>query len=170
MKRAVLWIVVGLLMLGLAGCGEATATPATNLNPTAPASVATPGQATLATSPAVITTATGQTINMKLELAKTEQEHEIGLMGRTSLPEDTGMLFIFPQKTSVGFWMKNTLIPLSIAWIDENGKILEIQDMEAQSEVVHTPARAYLWALEVPKGYFAKKGIGPGSAIKLANP
>src|SRR5690242_395058 len=106
---------------------------------------------------------------MKLELAKTEQEQETGLMGRTSLPEDGGMLFIFPQKSRTSFWMKDTLIPLSIAWIDENGKILEIQDMEAQSEALHTPAQPYLWALEVPKGYFAKKGIQPGSTVKLLN-
>jgi uncharacterized membrane protein (UPF0127 family) len=66
--------------------------------------------------------------------------------------------------------MKDTLIPLSIAWIDEKGTILEIQDMEAQSEAVHVPAQTYIWALEVPKGYFDKKGIKLGSSLKLQTP
>src|SRR5689334_24877384 len=86
-----------LLLLGLTACQDATATPAgttatTGGTSAAPAGVtATPGQSTLQTTQAVITTTTGQTINMKLELAKTEQEQETGLMGRTSLPEDGGM-------------------------------------------------------------------------------
>lgn len=88
-------------------------------------------------------------------------------MGRTSLPQDTGMLFIFPQQVQLGFWMKDTLLPLSIAWIDAKGKIVEIQDMEAKSLDVHTPAQPYIWALEVPKGYFASKGIVAGNTIKL---
>jgi uncharacterized membrane protein (UPF0127 family) len=107
---------------------------------------------------------------MKFELARTPQEQETGLMGRTSLPDDTGMLFIFSSPVQVGFWMKDTLLPLSIAWIDQNGKILEIQDMEAQSLTTHTPAKPYLWALEVPKGYFDKKGIKAGDTVKLASP
>ncbi|MEI6045022.1 MAG: DUF192 domain-containing protein [Chloroflexota bacterium] len=130
----------------------------------------TPGQSTLSSTSAVITTSSGQTTNLKLELAVTPQEQGTGLMGRTSLPEDSGMLFIFPTKVRTGFWMKDTLIPLSIAWLNEKGTILEIQDMEAQSEEVHTPAQDYIWALEVPKSYFNKKGIKPGSSLKLVTP
>ncbi len=146
----------------------ATATPAVNTGVSGGGSAA--GQATLSVAPAIISTTAGQTVNMKLELARTYQEQEIGLMGRTSLPEDGGMLFIFPTKVQTGFWMKNTLIPLSIAWIDEKGVFLEIQDMEAQSEAVHTPSKPYVWALEVPKGYFSNKGIQAGSTIKLQTP
>jgi len=130
----------------------------------------TPGQSGLSSVPAEVTTASGQVIKMRVELARSEQEQETGLMGRTSLPDDSGMLFIFPGKVRTGFWMKDTLLPLSIAWIDEKGNIWEIHDMEAKSEEVHTPAQAYIWALEVPKGYFSKKGVKAGSTLKLLTP
>lgn len=130
----------------------------------------TPGQSGLKTVPAIVKTATGQTVNMKLELACTSQQQETGLMNRTSLPEETGMLFVFEQKVRIGFWMRNTLIPLSIAWIDDKGVILEIQDMEANSDDTHTPQKEYIWALEVPKGYYAKKNIKAGDTITITQP
>lgn len=130
-------------------------------------SAPTAGQAKLSSAPLLVTKANGETINMTVELARTSAEQETGLMGRTSLPPDTGMLFIFPSKVQLGFWMKDTLLPLSIAWIDEKGKIVEIQDMEAKSLDVHTPAQSYIWALEVPKGYFSSKGIVAGNTVKL---
>lgn len=144
-----------------------TIRPPTATVPATTASSPTVGQARLSLAAATVANPDGQLINMQFELARTSQEQEVGLMGRTSLPDDTGMLFIFPNKVRLGFWMKNTLIPLSIAWIDEKGKVLEIQDMEAQSEQTHTPGQEYIWALEVPKGYFAKKGIKAGSIVKF---
>lgn len=120
-------------------------------------------------STAIITTTTGQIIKMKLELAKTDKEQETGLMGRLSVPEDSGMLFIYKDKALIPFWMKNTAIPLSIAWIDEIGRILEIQDMEVFSDKLYYPTQPYLWALEVPQGYFTEKGIQPGSTVHLYN-
>ncbi len=133
---------------------NATLSPAT-LTPT-------PGQTTLSIVPATITRSGGDTLAMTVELARTSQEQETGLMGRTTLPADRGMLFIFPQPGLVGFWMKDTLIALSVAFIDANGQIIDIQEMEPMSETVHQPNRNYLYALEVPKGYFAAKNIKPG--------
>ncbi len=134
--------------------------------PTSPLAT-TAGQTGLTTTPAIITRASGDKLAMTFELARSPQEQSTGLMGRSGLPEDTGMLFIFQQPGLGGFWMKNTPLPLSIAFIDPKGKIVDIQDMQPFSEEVHAPTREYLWALEVPQGYFARKGVKPGDAVTL---
>lgn len=106
---------------------------------------------------------------MTVELARTAQEQGTGLMGRTSLPDNTGMLFVFEQVGRVGFWMKDTPLALSIAFIDASGKIVDIQDMESFSETTHIPNTDYLYALEVSKGYFARVGVRPGDLFKFGN-
>lgn len=180
------------LLLLLTGCGENTPTAPTGLTPTpdqaaatAPAPTTgspavtqpartspvgqgptpTPGQTTLATAAATITRSNGEKLALTIELARTGPEQETGLMGRQSVPDETGMLFIFKQPGQVGFWMKDTPLALSIAFIDQNGKILDIQDMESFSLDVHSPGRDYLYALEVAKGYFARKGVKPGDSF-----
>jgi uncharacterized membrane protein (UPF0127 family) len=132
---------------------------------TAAAAVSNPGQGSLTTAPATITRANGEKLEMTIELARTEKEQATGLMGRQSVPDETGMLFIFKQPGQVGFWMKDTPLALSIAFIDQDGKILDIQDMEPFSLAVHSPGRNYLYALEVSKGYFARKGVQPGDTF-----
>ncbi len=111
---------------------------------------------------------------LDLELARTAQEHEVGLMFREALPPDTGMLFIYQAESREAYWMYNTLIPLSIAWIDRDGTIVDIQDMprlndpsNRQEAAQHTyPAAAPYWnALEVNQGWFAGHGIGVGQQI-----
>ncbi|HEX2914453.1 MAG TPA: DUF192 domain-containing protein [Chloroflexia bacterium] len=121
-----------------------------------------PSQPTLATTNATIQKANGEKVTLVVELARTEQEQEIGLMGRTNLPDNRGMLFVYTSPVSLAFWMRNTPSPLSIAFIDEKGKILDIQDMQPLSDDTHSPGKPFLLALEVPLGYFARHGIKPG--------
>src|ERR1700724_1076074 len=100
------------------------------------------------------------------EIADTPQASENGLMFRDSLPEDHGMLFIFEQPKKASFWMKNTKIPLSIAFIDSAGKILEIKSMNPLDEtVVPSGSDQVAYALEVNQGWFARHAISSGSKI-----
>ena len=97
--------------------------------------------------------------NIKAEVAQTPHEHEIGLMWRTSMGANDGMLFIFPRPGKQCFWMKNTLIPLSIAFLDDDGRIVNIDEMQPQTETPHCSARPVRYVLEMNKGWFAKRGM-----------
>jgi uncharacterized protein len=100
------------------------------------------------------------------EVADTPQASENGLMFRDSLPDDRGMLFIFEQPKTASFWMRNTKIPLSIAYVDSTGKILEIESMKPLDEtVVPSVSDQVAYALEVNQGWFARHGIAPGAKI-----
>jgi uncharacterized membrane protein (UPF0127 family) len=99
------------------------------------------------------------------EVAKTDQERATGLMHRFSLQPDHGMLFIFDRTERLSFWMKNTYIPLSIAFIDERGRIVNIDDMAPQTEVSHWSAAPARYALEMRKGWFAERGVKAGDRI-----
>ncbi|MGB9701045.1 MAG: DUF192 domain-containing protein [Thermodesulfobacteriota bacterium] len=102
-----------------------------------------------------------------VELARTEKEKARGLMFRTKLAENEGMLFIYEQEEILAFWMKNTFLPLSIAFIDRHGRIIDIQDMEPFSLDTHRSARPAQYALEVNKGWFEKNGIKVGDVVKM---
>ena len=88
-----------------------------------------------------------------------------GLMFRKSLAPNAGMLFIFDAPAMHCMWMKNTYIPLSVAFLDEKGKIINIADMQPHSEQSHCAARPALYALEMDRGWFAARGIKPGSRL-----
>jgi uncharacterized membrane protein (UPF0127 family) len=88
-----------------------------------------------------------------------------GLMYRASMAQNAGMLFIFDESTQHCMWMKNTLIALSVAFIDESGAITNIADMQPQTEDSHCASRPARYALEMNRGWFASKGIKPGSRI-----
>ncbi len=88
-----------------------------------------------------------------------------GLMHRESLGANTGMLFVFEQPEIQCMWMKNTLIPLSVAFLDERGAIINIADMEPHSERTHCAARPASYALEMNRGWFAVRGIKPGMRL-----
>lgn len=103
-----------------------------------------------------------------VEVARTDEERARGLMGRTSLGRDEGMVFIFEREGVHGFWMKNTLLPLSIAFIDKEGKIVWITDMEPLALSTHDPPRPVLYALEMNKGWFAKNGIKVGDVVRFS--
>jgi uncharacterized protein len=85
-----------------------------------------------------------------------------GLMHRKSLPQNAGMLFIFDEHAVHCMWMKNTLIPLSVAFIDDRGTIVNIADMEPHSEASHCAGQPVRYALEMNRGWFAARGLKPG--------
>ena len=99
------------------------------------------------------------------EVAATPDQRTIGLMYRFSLPADHGMLFVFPQPQPLSFWMRNTYIPLSIAYIDVEGRILNVVEMAPRSDATHPSRGEALYALEMRKGWFADKGVGPGTRV-----
>jgi uncharacterized protein len=116
-----------------------------------------------------ITTSAGERVPVEVEIADTDAERQTGLMGRTVLPENAGMLFVFEGEQALSFWMRDTLVPLSIAYIDAEGRIVDIQNMQPLDDVpphyVSTePAR---YALEVNQGFFEERGVAVGDTIEL---
>lgn len=105
-------------------------------------------------------------VRLSVEVADDREERETGLSGRTSLPEDHGMLFVFETAARHGFWMKDTTIPLSIAFADSAGVIRQIEALEPLSEEVVSPAVPVLLALEVNRGWFGEHGVGLGDTIR----
>ncbi|HET7481303.1 MAG TPA: DUF192 domain-containing protein [Actinomycetota bacterium] len=108
---------------------------------------------------------------IQVEVAETEQAREKGLMDRRSLPDDRGMLFTFPQPTRGAFWMKDTLIPLSIAFIDQSSTIVSIQDMDpcrTEPCPTYAPDADYNAALEVNQGAFERWGVNVGDRVTLS--
>ena len=100
------------------------------------------------------------------EGANTEAARTQGLMHRRILPENRGMLFVFREPALHGMWMMNTYIPLSVAFLDERGVIINIADMEPLTRDTHPAARPAKYALEVNRGWFRKRGIGPGMRVE----
>jgi len=103
---------------------------------------------------------------IQAELADTPKAREVGLMNRTSMPTNSGMLFIFEQKAGHCFWMNNTKIPLSIAFIADDGKIVNIEEMQAETANNHCPKVAVRYALEMNKQWFSERAIVPGTLIQ----
>ncbi|GIW72835.1 MAG: hypothetical protein KatS3mg102_2377 [Planctomycetota bacterium] len=101
-----------------------------------------------------------------VEVARTPEQRQRGLMFRTDLGPDDGMLFVFPSAQPQHFWMRNTPSPLSIAFIDADGVIVEILDMEPFDEVGVRSRRPVPLALEMPRGWFARNGIAPGERVR----
>ena len=93
------------------------------------------------------------------------QQREIGLMGRRSMGDSDGMLFVFEQPGVQCFWMKNTLLPLSIAFIADDGTVVNVADMKPQSLDSHCSSQPVRYALEMNKGWFAKRGVKAGSKL-----
>ena len=102
---------------------------------------------------------------IQAEVADTPKAREIGLMNRTSMPANSGMLFIFEQKAGHCFWMNNTKIPLSIAFIADDGKIVNIEEMQAETTNNHCPKAAVRYALEMNKQWFSERVIVPGAVV-----
>jgi uncharacterized protein len=111
-----------------------------------------------------------KTVTLSVEIAETPEQRGTGLMHRKSLPRNAGMIFLFPQPSRGSFWMKNTLIPLSIAFYDGKGRILRILLMDpctADPCPSYDPGVAYRGALEVNRGTFGRLGVRRGDAIRL---
>jgi uncharacterized protein len=103
---------------------------------------------------------------IKAEVAATEAQREQGLMFREKLGSNEGMVFLFGAPAGVCMWMKNTLIPLSVAFMDEHGKIINIEEMKEQTLDSHCAIRPATYALEMNKGWFKQKNIQPGMTIE----
>jgi hypothetical protein len=102
---------------------------------------------------------------IEAEVAANNPARMQGLMNRKSMPQQHGMLFVFPVEAQHCMWMKNTLLPLSVAFIDAAGRILNIEEMQPQTENNHCAARPARYALEMNAGWFAQRGIKAGDAI-----
>ncbi|HJV74061.1 MAG TPA: DUF192 domain-containing protein [Noviherbaspirillum sp.] len=103
---------------------------------------------------------------IKAEVAAREAERQQGLMYREKMGPNEGMVFLFNAPAGVCMWMKNTLIPLSVAFIDDSGKIVNIEDMQPQTTESHCAKKPVRYALEMNLGWFKQKNIKPGTVIE----
>lgn len=106
-------------------------------------------------------------IEIMVEIADDEGERAKGLMFRESLPEDEGMLFVYESERPLGFWMRNTLIPLDVAYVDSQGRIVDIQTMEPRDETTHWSASDAQYALEMNAGWFEANGVRVGDLVEF---
>ena len=112
----------------------------------------------------------GNEITVQVEVADSKGERARGLMGRAELADDAGMVFVFPTDSTSAFWMKDTLIPLSIAFYDKSGTIVRILDMEPCTRdpcTLYDPEASYRGALEVNRGAFERWGVREGDVLRL---
>lgn len=110
----------------------------------------------------------GTTATLIVQLSDTSAERGAGLANRDCLPEDSGMLFAFPEDTTISFQMRDTLIPLSIAFIQAGGEIVHIVDMEPRATESYFSPVSYRYAIEVSQGWFAENGVALGDTANIA--
>ena len=114
----------------------------------------------------IITNSLGNQVHLNVEVADTDQKRAKGLMHRKELETNSGMLFVFPREQYMHFWMKNTYIPLSIAFIDRQGVIREIQHMKPlDASIIYSSKSKGLYALEVNRNWFRRNSIRVGSRV-----
>lgn len=99
------------------------------------------------------------------QVALTPEQRQIGLMFRKEMPQSEGMIFVFEQAAQQCFWMKNTILPLTAAFVAEDGTIVNLADMKPQTTDAHCSAKPVRYVLEMNKGWFAKKGIKAGARL-----
>lgn len=148
-------LLAALLLAGAAACSDSTPSSL----PSAPPS---------GFDPPVTVTFEGAP-SLRVEVARTPLQRQRGLMQRTSLPEGTGMIFLFPRRTLGGFWMKGTLIPLSIAYVDGD-RVVDTKEMTpctADPCPDYPPKAPYTAAVEAPAGFFPDHGVVPGTRMTL---
>lgn len=104
---------------------------------------------------------------VEVEIADDEEERRRGLMHRDSLPEDRGMLFVYSEEQTLSFYMRNTEIPLDIAFLDRRGYIVDIQQMEPHSDELHRSSQSAMYALEMNRGWFEAHGVGEGDRVRF---
>lgn len=160
MKRTVsIFLALVLLLVGCSG-GEQDSVPQS------PSSSATTGSGD---SSSGLPTVTIKEVEVQVEIADGLYEQARGLMGRTELAGDRGMLFVYDSEQTLSFWMKGTLIPLSIAFMDSEGRIIDIQDMKPldDEEPHYVSSEPAQYALEVNQGFFEEHGIEVGDRAEL---
>jgi uncharacterized protein len=165
---------VSLLLVAGCGGGEDSASEKKEPATTAPAQTTAEAtqNTTAASAPEGSTTiaiigTNGERSEVEVEIADERAEQQRGLMERTELAENAGMLFVFDREEPRSFWMRNTLIPLSIAYIASDGRIVDIQDMQPLDETSHPSAAPAQYALEVNQGFFAERGIEAGNEVEI---
>jgi uncharacterized membrane protein (UPF0127 family) len=99
------------------------------------------------------------------QVALTPEQHQVGLMHRTEMPQGEGMLFVFQNPGKQCFWMKNTLLPLTAAFVADDGTIVNLEDMKPQTTDSHCSAKPVRFVLEMNQGWFAKKGFKAGARL-----
>ena len=114
--------------------------------------------------PEIVLTVGGH--KLTAEVAHTEKTRSVGLMHRRMLPENRGMLFVFSRIDLHAMWMMNTYVPLSVAFLDDQGVIINIADMTPHTTNAHGAAKPAKYALEMNQGWFRKRGIGPGARLE----
>lgn len=177
-------LIAALLAVSLvAGCGSDEASNGGTTDTTAENSAAgttSAGEATLPgriatgripqprleTRPVVIEGSRGE-VRVRAEIADSFSESTRGLMAREKLGENRGMLFVYGEERSLRFIMDNTIIPLSIAYIDSGGRIVDIQDMQPRSGESYPSAEPARYALEVNQGFFEENGVEVGDSVDL---
>lgn len=102
---------------------------------------------------------------IEAEVAATPESRQTGMMLRTVMASQRGMLFVFPEAANQCMWMRNTLLPLSVAFLDQKGKIINVEDMHPRTENVHCSARPARYALEMNLGWFKSRGLSAGFAV-----
>lgn len=120
--------------------------------------------AAVADLPEIVLTIGGH--KLTAEVANTDPQRMTGLMHRRMLPENRGMLFVFPEVAMHGMWMMNTYVPLSVAFLDRDGTVINIEDMQPQTQTPHNAVRPAKYALEANQGWFRKRGIKAGSKVE----
>jgi uncharacterized protein len=179
---------VFLLVLLLAGCGQnagepdasntggGDSSPNNQLDDTSKPATSGPCKGipvercdTIETSQTVAIDTGDADVRVQVEVADDMDEMQMGLMGRTALAENAGMLFVYPKERELSFWMKDTLIPLSIAFMDSEGRIVDIQDMKALDDKPphYASAEPARYALEVNEGFFDERGVEVGDRARL---
>ena len=191
-RRSILLLALTITALALTACGGEVAPPAQQPTPTqAPAQAGSPtatpwvpptalagtplpgAVATLTAAPRLkvenitITNKAGEQIPMTVEIADTDASRQLGLMHRAQMDPDAGMLFVWDADTTGGFWMHNTILPLSIAFIDAGGAIVYIADMQPLDESTVGPSGPYRYALETNQGFFRARNIEVGDKVTL---
>ncbi len=149
-------ILASFLLLLVAGCTGEEATPDT-------AATSSSGEPSVV----AIDASGGEKVEVEVEIADEAVERQRGLMERTELAENAGMLFVFDREQPLSFWMKNTLIPLSIAYIDDDGRIVDIENMQPLDETGHPSDEPVMYALEVNQGFFEERGVEVGDKAEI---
>jgi uncharacterized protein len=166
---AVLALVSGVWLI-LSLRSPATSDPAP---PSAPAPGPAPDGSPSARVPFELRRAGAEPVRVQLEVAATPAQRRVGLMNRAELADGTGMVFLFPADADGGFWMKNTLVPLSIAFVADDGRVVSVHEMvpcRADPCPVYRPDGPYRYAVELPAGAFPDAGIGPGDEVVPVDP
>ena len=168
-----------LLLISLApACGGQQPPAAEQAEPAAESTAAPSGPTTIqseaaqastlpTTTVTIVPSGGAESVQVEAEIADDDAERQRGLMERTALAEDAGMLFVFGRERELSFWMRNTLIPLSIAYIDADGRIVDIEDMEPLDDTTkHPSAEPAQYALEVNQGFFDERGVEVGDTVE----